>query len=258
MASIFEISKVRAWLNEAGAIALTYYQTQLVREQKDDDSPVTEADRVVEQFLIDKIRQNFISYDCEIIGEESGGDWQNKEFVWTIDPIDGTRVFVDGLPLWSIAVGLLRNGEVYRGLVYLPVLNEIYYTNNEGVAFWNDRPLQGMLRSEWDQDSFIAVSSEAHRYFDIDFRRIRALGAIATHHVYVARGVAIAALHRKANLWDIAGAHAILTAAGGVAVYLDGTPLSIPEVLAQRSCKGPLLVGHPTVVERLLPRIKTL
>lgn len=258
MASIFEVSKIRAWLHEAGAIALTYYQTQLAREQKDDYSPVTEADRVVEQFLIDKIRQNFISQDYEIIGEEFGGDWQNKEFVWTIDPIDGTRVFVDGLPLWNIAVGLLRNGELYRGLVYLPVLNEIYYTDNEGVAFWNDRPLQGMLRSEWDRDSFIAVSSESHRHFDIDFLRLRALGAIATHHVYVARGVAVAALHRKANLWDLAGAHAILTSAGGVAVYLDGSLLAIPEVLTQQVCKGPLLVGHPAVVERLLPRIKTL
>ncbi len=84
------------------------------------------------------------------------------------------------------------------------------------------------------------------------------MGAIATHHVYVARGVAVAALHRKANLWDIAGAHAILTSAGGVAVYLDGSPVAVPEILAQQVCKGPLLVGHPSVVERLLPRIKTL
>jgi myo-inositol-1(or 4)-monophosphatase len=256
----FEISKIQSWIIEAGTIALSYYQSQLIQKHKDDDSPVTQADEEVEKFIIDKIRQTYNRSDYGIIAEESGGHWPDKEFVWAIDPIDGTRVFLNGLPLWCISIGLLKNGEVYRGVVYLPVTKDIYYTTDEGVAYWNNRPLAGMLPTTWNRDSFIGVSSGAHRYFDIDFRRLRALGAIATHHIYVASGVAVAALHRQASLWDIAGAHAILATVGGQAVYLDGTPLALAEILAEekRTFRGPILAGHPAVIEDLLPKIKDI
>jgi len=254
----FEILRVKDWVVEAGNIALSYYQTQLTKKVKDDYSPVTIADESVEHFLINKIRQTYKnSPNYGIIAEETGGDWQNKQYVWAIDPIDGTRVFINGLPLWCISVGLLKNGETYRGVIYLPVIGDIYYTDDDGTAFWNNRPLKGLICNKWDRDSFIGVSSGAHRYFDIDFKRLRALGAISTHHVYVASGIAVAALHRKASLWDLAGAHAILKAAGGEAVYLDGTPLTFSEILAneERTCKGPVLAGHPEVINKLLTKI---
>ncbi len=258
MSHFFEFNKVQAWIKEAGQMALRYYQTQLTREQKEDYSPVTEADKAIEKFLISQIERAYSTTDIEIMGEESGGTFQSKEFAWVIDPIDGTRVFIDGLPTWCISMGLLRNGEAYRGVIYLPVLDEMYYTNDEGIAFWNQRPLKGMLRSEWHRDSFMAVSGGAHLHFAIDFKRVRALGAIATHHVYVARGCAVAALHRQTSLWDIAGAHAILTAVGGVAVYLDGTAVSLRDVSAEGKFQRPMLVGHPAVVEKLLPKITAL
>ncbi|MFC1975257.1 inositol monophosphatase family protein [Chloroflexota bacterium] len=254
--SHFEFSKIQTWAREAGDIALRYYQTQLARKQKDDYSPVTEADHAVEEFLINKIRQTYATQGHTIIAEESGGEWQNSEFVWAIDPIDGTRVFIDGLPLWCISIGLLRNGEAYRGVVYLPVINEMYYTDDEGIPFWNGHPLKGMLRTEWDRDSFICVPSEAHHHFEIDFWRVRAFGSAVVHQVYVARGVAVAALQRKLSLWDIAGANAILNKIGGLAVYLDGSPLSIRDVLIHGKCQGPVLIGHPGVIEKLLPKIK--
>ena len=253
----FDFSLVQNWIREAGTIALNYYQTQLNRDHKEDYSPVTEADKAVEKFIISRIEQTYDLHHHGIIAEESGGYWQGKEFIWAIDPIDGTRVFIDGLPLWCISIGLLKDGEAYRGVVYLPAINEIFYTDNEGAAFWNDRPLKGVLRTDWDRDSFISVPAGAHRHFDINFRRVRALGAIATHHSYVARGTAVAALHRKAKVWDLAGAHAILTAAGGTAInLLDGSQVSLADSLDQGMCKQPILAGHPAVLERLLPRIK--
>jgi myo-inositol-1(or 4)-monophosphatase len=251
----FDLRKVKAWVNEAGQIALSYYQTQLSLERKDDASPVTAADYAVEKFLIDKIEEHYGAQGHVIIGEESGGTGQNSEFVWAIDPIDGTRIFINGLPLWCISVGLLKNGQAYRGVVYLPVLNEIYYTDEQGVPFWNEKPLTGMLPNNWGRDSFICLPSEAHHYFDIDFFRLRALGSAAVHQVYVARGVAIAALQRKLSLWDIAGAGAILTGVGAAMVYLDGTPVAMPDVLQEGKVRGPILIAHPRIVEKLLPRI---
>jgi myo-inositol-1(or 4)-monophosphatase len=256
--SHFDVRLVETWVREAGDIALRYYQTQLSPMQKDDLSPVTEADHAVEKFLIDKIEAHYGPQGHVIIGEESGGDGQNSEFVWAIDPIDGTRIFINGLPLWCISVGLLRNGKAYRGVVYLPALNEIYYTNNEGVSFWNGHPINGLLRTDWDRDSFICLSAESHRYFDIDFLRLRALGAAVAHQAYVARGVAVAAFQRKLSLWDIAGAQAILTSVGGATVYLDGTALSMSDVLRDGKCNGPVLMGHPRVIEKLLPKIHIL
>ena len=120
----FDYLQVQSWVREAGRIALTHFQTQLHRQQKADYSPVTEADKAVEDFIIGKIEQTYGWLDHGFIAEESGGDWQGKEFVWAIDPIDGTRVFIDGLPLWCISIGLLRRGEPYRGVVYLPTLDE--------------------------------------------------------------------------------------------------------------------------------------
>lgn len=254
----FRFTEIQAWIREAATIALNYYQTHLTRRQKDDHSPVTKADHAVENFLIDKIQKVYDPQDYGFVAEETGGDWQGKEFVWAIDPIDGTRVFVDGLPLWCISVGLLRNGEAYRGIVYLPVLDEMYYTDDEGTAFWNGRPMAGMIRKKWDKDSFICVPSGIHNYYDIDFWRVRALGAVATHHSYVARGASVAAIYRKAKIWDLAGAHPILTAVGGMAVHLNGKPISLSEILAEGVSKEPIVAGHPAILERLLPRIKTL
>lgn len=251
----FDSAKIVAWVKEAGALALRYYQTQLTRTTKADFSPVTEADQAVESFLLKKLRRHVDLNHHGIVAEETGGNWQNKEFIWTVDPIDGTRVFIDGLPTWCITIGLLRQGEPYRGVVYLPVTGELFYTDDEGTPFWNNRPLAGMLRTEWDRDSFMAVPSAAHRYYNINFHRVRALGATATHHVYVARGATVAALHRKAKIWDLAGAHAILTAAGGQAVYLDGTPPSMLDILREGATRDWMLVGHPRILEQLRPRI---
>jgi fructose-1,6-bisphosphatase/inositol monophosphatase family enzyme len=113
-----------------------------------------------------------------------------------------------------------------------------------------------MLPTEWHQDSFIGVSSGAHRQFDIDFKRIRALGAVAMHYVFVARGVSVAVLHRQVKVWDITAAYAILSGVGGIAMTLDGRQLSFQEILTESEKKTPILVGHPQVVERLRSRIK--
>ena len=250
-----DFTQTLPWLKQAGQIALRYYQGQIHRQQKNDYSPVTEADTAVEKFLVHKLRQTFDPAQYGLIGEEFGGDWQNKPYVWVIDPIDGTRIFVDGLPQWCISLGLLHHHKEYRGAIYLPVTDELYYTDNNGQPLWGNRPLTGMLQADWDRDSFIGVPSGAHRHFKIEFRRVRAMGSVAAHHVYVARGAAVAALHRHVKLWDLAGAHAILTAAGGRAMYLDGRPFALADLLPPAPQTAPILAGHPAVLEKLIPAI---
>jgi fructose-1,6-bisphosphatase/inositol monophosphatase family enzyme len=244
---------VRRWASEAGRLALQFYQTDLTAERKADNSPVTAADRRVEHYLVEQIRA--VHPNHGIVGEELGGDGLDRKFVWVLDPIDGTRVFVAGLPTWSICLGLLRNQQPYRGLVYLPVVNEWYFTDETGTAYWGDRPLTGRLQTTWRRDSFLCGPADTHRLFSIDVRNVRGLGSVASHQCFVARGGAAAALAKQPCLWDLAGPQAILRAVDAVAVHLDGSNLDFNRLWSDRRTRSPVVIGHPDLIEYLIPRI---
>ncbi len=252
------IPQLLEWVREAGQIALEYYYRGVTRTYKADRSPVTQADIAVERYLTGRIRQTYPGPTYGLMAEESTQESSASEFLWVIDPIDGTRVFADGLPLWSVSIGLLHRGQPYRGVVYLPATDEMYFTDENGVPFWNRRPLRGLMRTAWDRDSFIAVPSTAHRCFRIDFHRLRALGSIAAHYMYVARGAAVAVLHRRFSLWDIAAAYTILAACGGCALHLNGEPVSLVQLAASHTANRPVLAGHPEVVSQLLGRVELI
>lgn len=208
----------------------------------------------MEQYLAQKIRAAHPRHG--IIGEEFGGAEADREFIWVIDPIDGTRVFIAGLPTWAISIGLLRAGALYRGLVYLPVLDEWYFTNEEGIAYWGQRPLAGRLQTTWHRDSFICGPSDIPKYFQGNIPRLHSLGAVAAHQCFVARGAAAAVLAKRPRLWDLAAPQAILSAVQAVSLHLDGTPLDMAAVLRSRQVHAPLLSGHPVMIERLLSQIE--
>ncbi|MGE3624146.1 MAG: inositol monophosphatase family protein, partial [Bdellovibrionales bacterium] len=96
-------------------VALAYFRKNLVVDEKDDRTPVTEADRGIEQKLRDVIRKTFPSHG--IIGEEFGTENPEAEFVWVIDPIDGTKAFATGRPTFGTIIGLSHNGRPVAGLI---------------------------------------------------------------------------------------------------------------------------------------------
>lgn len=217
---------------------------------------MTVADREVEQYLVAQIRAAYPGHG--IIGEELGSDGAGREFVWVLDPIDGTRAFVAGLPVWAVSLGLLRDGRPYRGVVFQPALNEWYFTDEAGDAFWGERPLAGRLATHWGRDSFLCTSADVHRRFRIDVGLVRALGSLVSDQCLVARGSAAAALLKRPSLWDLAAGQAILRAVDAVAVHLDGSSLNMDQVRRDGRTQSPVVVGHPAMVEYLLPRIQPL
>ncbi|MEK7328981.1 MAG: inositol monophosphatase, partial [Chloroflexota bacterium] len=232
MISSGEMLEVRSWLKEAGQIALNCFNQPQV-DFKHDNSPVTQADRDIESLLVERIKKAYP--DHGILAEE-GTNVKGGEYVWALDPIDGTRAFSVGLPFWGIAIGLLHQSQPVAGAYYMPYLNEMYWATEADGPYFNNRLLRGAIATEWDDRlMFLAVPSNAHQIYNIGFSRTRALGSAVAHLVYVARGAAIGALLRRVSLWDLAAGLPILWRAGGAIRYLSGALVDI----------GILLDGKP-------------
>ena len=247
--SMIAIDEVRTWATEAGALARSYFN-RVPATRKADYSPVTQADLEIEQLLRERISARYP--DHGIIGEEQGSGAVDQEFVWCLDPIDGTAAFVAGLPTWCVSIGLLRNGEPYLGVILLPLLDDCYWAHAHGAAFRNDQPIQVTTKKHIDGNDWMGVSSYAHRQFRIDFPgKTRTLSSVAADCCYVARGSAVGALIGRANLWDLAAGLAILQAAGAMVVGLSGASLEIPPLLTGCRLSEPILIGPPHLIPGL-------
>ena len=250
-----EIAQVHAWAAEAGEIARRYFNAVEARV-KADRSVVTAADEEIEQMLRRRICDAYP--DHAIIGEEQGGIATDAEYLWAIDPIDGTSGFVQGLPVWGISIGLLHHAEPVLGCFYLPLVGEWYEVDLEGPATFNGRPLQVATGDLLDSDAWICVPSNSHRRYAIDFPgKIRSLGSMAAYLCYVARGTACGALVGRPAIWDIAAGLAILRRAGGdLRLLHSGASVDLQDMAAGRAPAEPLIAGSPAAITLLRQRIR--
>jgi fructose-1,6-bisphosphatase/inositol monophosphatase family enzyme len=244
-----DLALVQQWAREGGSMAREAFN-QVARRRKADRSWVTDADIAIETMLRERIGRTYPQHG--IIGEEQGSGAVEQEFVWAIDPIDGTNAFVSGLPLWCVSIGLLRFGKPYLGVIYLPLLDDCYWAEAGGPAYRNNEILNVAAATTIDGGDWMAVSSYAHRQFEISFPgKTRSLGSVAADFCYVARGSALGALIGRANLWDIAAGVVILQAAGGSIDTLSGQPIDYPALFDGRKLPEPVLLAAPTVLETL-------
>ncbi len=251
-----DLSFLCALLREAGALALNQ-RGQMTAEVKADLSPVTAVDRQMEAFLIDRISQQYPQH--LILSEESGlqaHSGSEAEFAWALDPIDGTRAFATGLPIWGISAGILRHGKPYAGGFYLPVTGELYWGTTQ-EAWCNDRRLSPLGPTDPNSPlTFLGVASNFHCHFDITAPRIRSLGSTAAHLAYVATGASVGMLVRTTNLWDIAGVLPLAQAVGVELVYLSGRSFFAGDLLDGRPVREPLIAGAPSAMKYLHQWIK--
>ena len=123
----------------SAAVILKYYRSaELCVERKADDSPVTVADKEAEQAIIRHIHETFPEHG--ILAEESGNDRVDAEWVWVIDPIDGTKSFITGVPLFTTLIGLLHCGEPVLGCIHQPVLGQLCIGDNRQTTL-NGQPV---------------------------------------------------------------------------------------------------------------------
>lgn len=249
---IFDVPLIQEWLEEAGSIALGYFQ-KCGHIYKIDQTPVTEADKAVEQFLVDKIQRTFPKHG--IIAEEQttiSGD----EYTWVIDPIDGTTAFIMGVPTWCIAIGILKQNEPYFGIVYLPVTKELYYAYSNGEAFWNNQTIHLREDLSINNRSILCISTYSFQsqYFFFP-GRVFSFGSGIYQHLLVARGAAIASITLRPKIWDLAAVFPILNAIGGSIQYLSGNKVYCNDLLSGQINEQPILVGDVHIISKLTEMI---
>ena len=129
----------------AGDITLEYFQRDNFDvERKVDDSPVTQADRSAEQRMREEISTAFPNDG--IVGEEFGEQSGTSAYRWILDPIDGTKSFICGVPLYSVLIGVLRDDESVAGVIHIPALRETISAGQNEGAWWN-RADQGPVKA---------------------------------------------------------------------------------------------------------------
>lgn len=246
-----DITEIQGWLRQAGEIALQS-QSSLKMTIKADHTPVTDAELRIENMIIEKIHQKFP--DHKVLTEEQGTTGGNDDFLWVLDPVDGTKSFLCGLPTWGVSLGLLYQARPVAGFFYIPTVKEMFWGSELG-AFMNNQPLPRQAVYE-ESLTFLAVSANAHLRFIIDFPRLQAFGSTAVHLGYLARGIAAGVLTRRINLWDIAGFLPIFDQLDIACQYLSGAPIDITALLNGQKTPEPVLAAHSKKIAEVRNRIQ--
>jgi histidinol-phosphatase len=205
---------------EGGQIALGHYQRDIEVERKADRSPVTVADRSAEALIRQRLAAAYPTH--AILGEEYGADGTAASHRWIVDPIDGTRSFVHGVPLFGVLIALEVDGVVVAGVCHLPAVNETLAAARGLGCTWNGRPAQAS-RTTTLQDATLVYSdsrSMRHRlgprWGELEDRvnEVRGWGD-CYGHCLVATGRADVMLDAVMNPWDCAALLPILDESGG-------------------------------------------
>ncbi len=218
-----------AW--QAGQLTLGYYQTGVRPDMKADASPVTEADRQAERLIRERIQTRYPGH--ALVGEEYGEEGTaESSHRWIIDPIDGTRAFVRGVPMYAVLIGLEIEGEVVAGVAHFPALNELLAAGKGLGCWWNGRPARCSTVSRLS-DAMVThadAASFAQHGRGRAWEQFKALGgfrygwADAYAYLLVATGRAEVALDPIMSVWDSAPFLPILNEAGGYFGDWDGNP----------------------------------
>jgi histidinol-phosphatase len=214
----------------ADAITVERFQADdLVVETKPDLTPVTEADRAVERALRKRIGEERPGHG--VVGEEFGAD-QAGGVRWILDPIDGTKNYLRGIPVWATLIALEREGRVEVGVVSAPALHRRWWAARGEGAFADGRPIHVSRIAELS-DAVLSHASftswEEHglgEQFLTLVRscwRTRGFGDFWSH-MLVAEGVVDLAVEPEVALWDLAALQVIVEEAGGRFTDLGGTP----------------------------------
>lgn len=218
---------------QAGRVTLGYFQTGLAAERKADNSPVTVADREAEQKLRQLISKHWPNH--EIFGEEFGhspASGKDSGYTWIIDPIDGTKSFISGVPLYAVLLALVKDNEPILGVAHFPGLNDMLYAARGLGCFWNGRParvsgvsqLSDAVLLASDINNFAPYGRQPAFERLVNATYIQRTWGDAYGYALVATGRAEVMLDAVMAVWDCGPFQVILEEAGGTFTDWKGTP----------------------------------
>ena len=228
---VIEISK------QAGEVIRNGYRQDFQVEFKTNTSDlVTEIDKRSEKVIMDFIKKEFPTHG--ILTEESGSFSQQAEYVWVVDPLDGTTNFAHGLPIFSVSIAVLKNNEPIAGVVY-DVMRDVVYSAEKGAGAFEqgkkihvstvDNLEQSLLVTGFPYDVRNNPSHVIERFnaFLFESQAVRRLGSAAIDFCYVASGIFEGFWEVTLNPWDIAAGKLIVEEAGGKVTNFKGEPISV-------------------------------
>jgi len=228
-----------------------YSAAHLDVEMKDDETPVTRADREAEMLLRELIQKRYP--DHGIIGEEFGAENSSAEFVWTLDPIDGTVSFASGCPLFGTLIGLLHENTPVLGAIHLPVLNQLCIgddkqtlVNGQTVQLRNVRRLADAIVLTTDILSVIRSNYKAEFMKLFDAARLVRTWGDCYGYLMVASGKADIMLDLDMKIWDVVPLVPIIHSANGTITNWSGN-----DACQGTSCLATSPALHPQVLDIL-------
>ncbi len=222
----------------SAAVILPYFRSTLTIDHKQGQGrfdPVTEADRAGEQIIRKMIEETYP--DDAIFGEEFGKKSGTSPYCWVLDPIDGTRSFISGIPLWGTLIGLTFKGEALMGAMNQPYIGELFMGSPQGSVVFKDGHQTVIKTRQCTRLSEALMGSTAPEIFDqgIDisaFERVKnavkltRFGGDCYLYAMVAAGQLDLVVETNLNAYDIAAMVPIVENAGGIITTWEGNPAS--------------------------------
>ena len=251
------LKRIDSALAAARVVFARFTPGAIETEYKIGHDPVTEADRAVDAVL----RENLLREGEGWLSEESVDDASRlgKRHIWVVDPLDGTREFVQGIPEFCVSIGFVEDGKPVAGGICNPATNETIIGAIDCGVLYNGRPASPSQRTTLQGSLILASRSEVKRgewqQFMNGEYNIRPMGSVAYKLGLVAAGLAdITFTLTPKNEWDVAAGAALVASAGGFVSTLENTPL-----VCNR--KNPLLTGllasGPFLREGLLAAVQS-
>src|SRR3989344_9180616 len=197
---------------EAGKILEKYFETEIVKEFKEDNTPVTLADNECEAIIKKIILGAFPGHS--ILGEETGMTENGSEYLWHIDPIDGTRNFMNGIPIFAVSLALVYKNKVVVGVVYNPITQSLFYAEKGKGSYFNDKQI--FVSKDSREHAMISISPGKKDPCRLLFRElyyhfkqgvvssVRNFGCTSMELAYVARGGLEANVQLGLSTYDFA------------------------------------------------------
>ncbi len=250
------LERIHSAIQASRAVFARFTPGAIETEYKVGHDPVTEADRALDAVL----RKELLREDEGWLSEESVDDpirLQRKQ-VWVVDPLDGTREFVKGIPEFCVSIGFVENGRPVAGGIYNPATDETFLGSVDSGVTYNGKPAQPSQRKTLEGALVLASRSEVKRgewkAFESTGLTIRPMGSVAYKLALVAAGLAdITFTLTPKNEWDVVAGVALVESAGGFTSTLEKTALT-----ANR--RNPLLSGllasGPFLKDQLLAAVE--
>lgn len=220
---------------KSGAIIRRYFRAEaatLQAESKSDESPVTIADRAAEEAMRALIEAQYP--DHGIFGEEFGFVRTDAEFAWVLDPIDGTRAFVTGMPIFGTLIALMRNGRPVLGVINQPILNECWIGVEGRQTTLNGKPVStsGVTRladaAQYSTDPDMFAHGNDRAKVDAVLAEVKSkrYGGDCYAYALLASGFVDLVVEAKLKIYDFMPLVPVVEGAGGVMTDWNGAPLT--------------------------------